>query len=46
MADFVSRYLPYVAKGVTIRLLALEKLTMLLPAVDAFVKQNDRRGIP
>jgi hypothetical protein len=39
-ADFVSRYLPHVAAGVTIRLLAREKLASLLPAVDAFSKQS------
>lgn len=42
-ADFVSRYLPHVAAGVAIRLLAREKLTTLLPAVDAFGKQAGRR---
>jgi len=40
-ADFVSRYLPHVAKGVNIRLLAREKLSTLSPAVEAFAKQND-----
>jgi len=39
----VSRYLPHVAAGVAIRLLAREKLTTLLPAVDAFGKQAGRR---
>ncbi len=39
-AEFVSRYLPYVAIGVTTRLLAREKLPTLLPAVDAFVQQS------
>jgi hypothetical protein len=38
-AEFVARYLPNVASGVTIRLLAREKLATLLPAVDAFAKQ-------
>lgn len=42
-ADFVSRYLPHVAAGVAIRLLAREKLATLLPAVDAFVKQTGRK---
>src|SRR2546430_8388970 len=37
--EFVSRYLGHVAQGVTIRLLAREKLQTLLPAVDAFAKQ-------
>jgi hypothetical protein len=39
-ADFVSRYLIHVFKGVTIRLLAREKLPYLLPAVDLFAKQS------
>lgn len=39
-AEFVSRYLGHVSKGVTIRLLAREKLTTLLPAVDLFAKQS------
>jgi hypothetical protein len=39
-AEFVSRYLPHVHSGVTIRLLAREKLPTLLPAVDAFVQQH------
>jgi hypothetical protein len=37
--DFVSRYLPHVAKGVTVRLLTDKKLTTLLPAIDLFVQQ-------
>jgi hypothetical protein len=39
-SDFVSRYLGQVSKGVTIRLLARERLTTLLPAVDLFAKQS------
>ncbi len=39
-AEFVSRYLSHVSKGVTIRLLARERLTTLLPAVDLFAKQS------
>jgi hypothetical protein len=39
-ADFVSRYLPHVGPGASIRLLAREKLATLLPAVDAFCKQS------
>jgi hypothetical protein len=39
-AEFVSRYLPHVAVGVTTRLLAREKLTTLMPAVDAFARQS------
>jgi len=38
-AEFVSRYLSHVSKGVTIRLLAREKLPTLLPAVDLLAKQ-------
>jgi hypothetical protein len=38
-AEFVSRYLSHVSKGVTIRLLAREKLATLLPSVDLFAKQ-------
>jgi hypothetical protein len=41
-AEFVSRYLPHVAAGVTIRLLAREELATLLPAVDAFSRQTGR----
>lgn len=39
-ADFVSRYLPHVATGVSIRMLAREKLNTLLPAVKMFVQQT------
>jgi hypothetical protein len=39
-AEFVSRYLSQVASGVTIRLLAREKLPTLLPAVDVWVRQS------
>jgi len=39
-AEFVSRYLPHVSTGVSVRRLAREKLTTLLPAIDAFVRQN------
>jgi hypothetical protein len=39
-AEFVARYLGHVSKGVVIRLLAREKLSMLLPAVEAFAKQE------
>ena len=38
-ADFVSRYLPHVSHGVSIRLLAREKLRTLLPAARAFISQ-------
>ena len=39
-AEFVSRYLPHVASGVSIRLLTHNKLSTLLPAVEAFAKQS------
>jgi hypothetical protein len=39
-AEFISRYLPHATLGVTIRLLAREKLPTLLPAVDSFVQQH------
>jgi hypothetical protein len=39
-AEFVSRYLSHISKGVTIRLLARERLTTLLPAVELFAKQS------
>ncbi len=39
-AEFVSRYLPHVAQGVTIRLLADKKISTLLPAVDALTHQT------
>ena len=38
--EFVSRYLSHVSKGVSVRLLARERLTTLLPAVDLFAKQS------
>ena len=39
-AEFVSRYLPHVRSGVPIRLLARERLSTLLPAVDLFAMQT------
>lgn len=39
-AEFVSRYLPHVAPGVSIRLLARERLITLLPAVDLYARQS------
>jgi len=42
-AEFVSRYLGYVANGVTTRLLTREKLSALLPAVDAFAQQSNNK---
>ena len=42
-ADFVSRYLPYVAEGVSIRLLGgPKKRATLLPAVESFEQQTGR----
>ena len=42
-AEFVSRYLPYVPAGTTIRLLARKKLQTLLPAVEAFAQEFQRK---
>lgn len=39
-AEFISRYLVHVSPGVSVRLLAREKLATLLPAVDAFGQQS------
>lgn len=39
-ASFISTYLPHVASGVPIRLLARERIQTLLPAVDMFVRQT------
>lgn len=39
-AEFVSRYLAHIPTGVRIRLLAREKIPTLLPAAQAFAKQN------
>jgi hypothetical protein len=39
-ADFVSRYLPHVARDVSVRLLAREKLATLLPAAKTFAQQR------
>ncbi|KIQ00004.1 hypothetical protein RU07_17610 [Agrobacterium tumefaciens] len=39
-ADFVSKYLPFTRPGVTIRLLARERIKTLTPAVKAFVAQH------
>jgi hypothetical protein len=39
-AEFVSRYLPHVAPGVTIRLLGREKMSTLIPAVALIRQQN------
>jgi hypothetical protein len=42
-AEFASRYLAHIAKGVSIRLLAREKLKTLVPAVEAFAKQAQQK---
>lgn len=39
-AEFVSRYLPHVKAGVTVRLLARDRLPSLLPAVELFAQQS------
>jgi hypothetical protein len=39
-AEFVSRYLPQIAAGVSVRLLGRERMTTLLPAVQLFVQQS------
>ena len=40
-ADFVSRYLPHVTAGVSVRLLTGKLLPKLLPAVELFVQQSN-----
>ena len=42
-AEFVSRYLPQVNEGVTVRLLASKKLSSLVPVAEIFVKQSGLR---
>jgi hypothetical protein len=39
-AEFVKRYLPQVKEGVRVRLLTYAKLSLLVPAVEAFVAQE------
>jgi hypothetical protein len=39
-ADFVSRYMPYVMKGTTVRLLAREGIPRLKPAIELFASQS------
>lgn len=43
-AEFVSRYLPHISDGVQIRLLARERLAMLLPSV-ALLRQQSGKAI-
>jgi hypothetical protein len=42
-ADFVSRYLPSVTQGASIRLLAREKMASLVPAATLFGQQSSAR---
>jgi hypothetical protein len=42
-AEFVSRYLPHVTSGVTVRLLGHHKASSLLSAAEAFAKQYGHR---
>jgi hypothetical protein len=42
-ADFVSRYLSHVPSGVSMRLLARERLSSLIPAVKLFAQQTGRK---
>jgi hypothetical protein len=39
-ADFVSRYLPHVRAGVTVRLLTRKFLTKVVPSVEQFARQS------
>jgi hypothetical protein len=39
-AEFVSRYLPFVAMGTGVRLLGNQRMTTLVPAASAFAKQS------
>lgn len=39
-ADFVSRYMPFVASGVKVRLLGREKISALVAAVNTYSQQN------
>jgi hypothetical protein len=39
-AEFIARYLPHVPSGVSVRLLAREKLGTLVPAAKLFAQQN------
>ncbi len=39
-SDFVSRYLPHVTEGVTVRLLGRERMNALMPAASLFAQQN------
>jgi hypothetical protein len=42
-AEFVTRYLPHVRQGVTVRLLTRERLLQLLPALQLFAQQKQQR---
>ena len=39
-SEFVSRYLPHITGGISIRLLARERISTLLPAVSLYVQQS------
>lgn len=39
-ADFVTRYLPHVGGGVSVRLMARERVKVLVPAVEMYRQQN------
>jgi hypothetical protein len=39
-AEFVSRYLPHVTAGISIRLLTHKRVEVLLPAVDLYAQQS------
>jgi hypothetical protein len=40
-AEFISQYLPHVSSGVSVRLLARDRLKTLLPAARLFAQQNN-----
>ena len=42
-AEFVSRYMPYVAAATSVRILACEKLSTLRPAIEVFAAQSPRK---
>lgn len=42
-AEFVARYLPNIKDGVSIRLLGREKLSTLIPAVEAYSSQHSKK---
>ena len=42
-AEFVSRYLGHIPAGVSIRLLARERIQTLIPAVELYAKQSNTK---